>query len=123
MPHRPLLPPPRPAPPPRPVPKPPSDAPSPPLLHAIEREFGSLEGFRRTLARMLRSRHGGYVNLVCSPRGRLRLVRTPAHVMPHGRLLLRLPAQPSARPPRLDWPAMSAAYEAHMDCRPPYPMP
>lgn len=99
------------------------DSPPAPLLYQIERDFGSVEDFRRTLHHMLRDKRGGYVNLVCSPGGRLRLVRTPVHVMPRGNVLLRLPAQPSLPPPRPDWGPMADRFNHHMQHRPPYPMP
>lgn len=93
------------------------------LLHQIERDFGSMEGFRRTLGRMLRDGRGGYVNLVCSPRGRLRLVRTPPHVLPRGEILLRLPARSAPPPPPPDWGGIGRKFERHMQHRPPRPMP
>lgn len=125
----------------RPVPPPPNDGPAPSLEAQIRRDFGSMEDFRRILGGMLSDkRHGGYVWLVVTPHGRLRLVRTPPHVTPRGEILFRFPISgaprpprpsqpprpsrpPEPQPPRPDWRDASDRYDRHMGRRPPYPMP
>ena len=62
----------------RPALPPPQDKPSPRLAAQIERDFGSMNDFRRALGGMASDkRRGGEVCLVCSPDGRLRLVPYP----------------------------------------------
>ena len=99
--------------------------PSPPLAAQIDRDFGSMADFLRTLDGILSDkRHGGYVYLVCTPDGRLRLVRTPPHGKPRGEVLFRFPlhGSPPAKPPRPDWKDVSDRYDRHMQNRPPYPL-
>lgn len=109
----------------RPPPPPPArDAPAPPLKAQIERDFGSIDDFRRALDHMLTdARRGGYVWLVCTPGGRLRLIRTARDVPPLGKVLFRFPSHSSSRPPKPDWQSASDRFDEHMDQRPPYPMP
>ena len=108
----------------RPPPPPPApDRPSPPLRAQIVRDFGSMDSFRRTLERMVSDkRHGGDVLLVCTPQGRLRLVRTPPGSKPRGEVLVRFPLH-DGPPPKPDWRDVSDRYDRHMRHRPPYPMP
>lgn len=108
----------------RPPPPPAPDRPSPPLKAQIDRDFGSMDGFRHALDAMLSDRrHGGYVNLVCTPDGRLRLVRTPPNGKPRGEVLFRFPLHGAPPPPKPDWRDVSDRYEKHMRRRPPYPAP
>lgn len=103
---------------------PPQDRPSPQLAAEINRDFGSMDDFHRTLKDLLSDpRHGGYVWLVCTPEGRLRLVRTPPHVKPRGKILFQVPTPGGARPPRPSWGQLSNEYDRHMQRRPPIPMP
>ena len=116
----------RPPPPPRPPapPPPPPDRPSPPLHAQIERDFGSLTNFQRTLERMCADRrHGGSVWLICTPQGRLRLVHTPPGGRPRGLVLYSIPLPCGAQPPRPDWRDVNERYGGHMASRPPYPTP
>ena len=80
--------------------------------------------FRRTLDHMLSDkRRGGDVWLVCTPQGRLRLVRTPPGKKPRGEVLFRFPRHGDRQPPKPDWHGASERYDKHMHHRPPYPMP
>ena len=103
--------------------------PSPALRAQLERDFGSLRNFERELNATRRNgRKGGWVSLVCTRDGRLRLVRTPPHVPPMGRVLFRLPVSPPGpdhpgnRLPAIHWPAVSERFEQMLRSRPPYPL-
>ena len=107
-----------------PPPPPPHDGPTPSLRAQIERDFGSMDDFRRALNHMLTdARRGGYVWLVCTPGGRLRLVRTARDIAPLGKVLFRFPAHSGSRPPNPDWKDASDRFDGHMGQRPPFPMP
>ena len=105
-----------------PPPAPPPSAPSPQLRAQIERDFGSMEDFRRALNNMLTdSRRGGHVWLVCTPGGKLRLTRTARDQPPLGKPLFQFSAPGGPPPP--DWRDASDRFARHMGRRPPYPMP
>lgn len=100
------------------------------FLAQIERDFGSYRDFTRSLNALLRDgRKGGWVYLVCTPEGRLRLVRTPPDVIPRGKVLFRFPVAPPPPPghrppppPAIPWQA-EQLYSSHIAGRPPYPLP
>lgn len=107
----------------RPPAPPPPPGPPPPLRAEIERDFGSVGDFARVLREMTSDpRRGGYVYLICTPDGRLRLVRLPAHAKPRGRVLMQFPVRPGP-PPSPDWHGAGTRYAGHLRFRPPFPLP
>ncbi len=91
------------------------------LCGEIDRCFGSMEDFRRSL-RCCAAAKGGFVQLVCTDQGRLRLWRARQGAPPRGEALLILPAS-GTREPYLDLRALAARYERFLRCRARHPSP